>query len=228
MKNLSVAVGNIKANPRMTDGQVRQDIVRLAALGADVTVGAEIDYPYSRKTWVGVFRRGNRKTYNISCECPISTDLPVRWSWITRLHGGVAKVTPARFNSGLRLKGSPAVLVIGKHPVSGAFRTRFTTAQKLRQRLFGTDLAATQRRIERAVKHGVSVVVAGDLNTIKAPAYHPDQIVAAHAGLIWVIVVPAPQVNVRVGATQVVGARVLHTDHPFVEVGLRFLKGAVS
>ena len=43
--HISVAVANIKGNPKMTTEQATDDITYLFALHADITTAVEIDHP---------------------------------------------------------------------------------------------------------------------------------------------------------------------------------------
>jgi hypothetical protein len=60
------------------------------------------------------------------------------------------------------------------------------------------DPRCSGRRLERARTRGVTSIVAADLGGA-LPAYHPEQLVAAHHGSLWIVVVPAPGVDVAIG-----------------------------
>lgn len=81
------------------------------------------------------------------------------------------------WTAAVRLAASPATQVLGPH-LSG-------------------------RRLERSRARGVTSIVAGALGG-RPPAYHPEQLVAAHHGDLWIVVVPAPGVDVIVGREQLV------------------------
>ncbi|QWF22519.1 hypothetical protein KM427_01865 [Nocardioides sp. LMS-CY] len=74
------------------------------------------------------------------------------------------------------------------------------------------------RRVERARARGVTSVVAAEVGAC-APAYHPEQLVAAHRGSLWVAVVPAPGIDVVVGPELLVPAGELHAG-PVLAVDL--------
>lgn len=221
---LSVAVANIKGNPLMSQHDVDHDVRLVAGLGADVTTFAEI----KRARYKRAVKEGFDHVYNLRTEIPTATDLPVIRSWVTKLYDGVARVTPSRYNAGVRLDTSVPVLMIAKHPVSGSYRTgkaaASTVGLAIRKRLFALDTRRTRNRVARANRKGVTVIVAGDLNTLSAPLYSRHQRVALRMGLLWVIVCPARGVKVAVGTPKIINTREhggpLFTDHPAGKVGI--------
>lgn len=235
MFTATFGVANICGNPRMpsslTDKHrhwVDEDLAKLAGLGADVTGAVEIDHPDYRRLFKETFTRKGQRVYNLAeSESPLATSLAVRRTWIRKLHDGVARVTPARKNAYTRLDEiAEPVLVIVKHPVSGAFRKAPTFRQRLRRRLWMDDQQITTRRINRAHRNGVNVVVLTDANTVHEPRYHHSQIVANHKGLMWILVCPAPNTHVDVSHVRSIPTSQLHTDHPMLAATLTFTRRA--
>src|SRR4051812_1537617 len=54
----------------------------------------------------------------------------------------------------------------------------------------------SNRRIARCRDRGVTSIIAGELGE-RTPTYHPDQVVVAHVGTAGIVVVPAPDVELR-------------------------------
>lgn len=221
--------GNVCNNPLMSQRQVDADVRRLVALDGDVTCAVEIRPSRYKRAFRERFTAAGRQIYNLDSEAPIATALPVRRSVVRHLYAGVAKITPGRVNSTVRLEGAP-VLVLGKHPVSGANRrgprAAATFGMAVRRRLFALDTALTARRVRMAQAHGVNVVILGDLNDMRAPDYSPDQVVAARRGLMFVIAIPAPGFKVALGREVFVPRSQLHTDHAFTGRAVTFLEAA--
>lgn len=214
---VTYAVGNIMGRPVMSNTAVREDITALARMSADVTGAVEIRRPNYKRIFQGIFAARGQRSYNLSTsETPLATHLPVRRSWVTTLHKGFAKVTPARKNAGVRLALPVPTLVIVKHTVSGATREGGVYRKALRRRLLALDTRLTRARVARANRKGITVIIMGDLNSIDQIHYSHTQRWAHHVGLMHIIVCRAPHVAVRVSNRQMISPLMLHTDHPFI------------
>lgn len=232
--DLTVLVGNIRQNPRMPQPDVEHDITALAGLAPDtrglVVVGTEIKPRRYKRAWRRIMRSsaGLRSWLLATGETPVSTALPVSRALRDRLHRGVARVTPARSNAIVQLATPVRVDVIGKHTVSGAWRkganARRTTRIDLRRHLWLVDTRLTAARVRRRRRRGVSTLIVGDLNTLHAPSYHPDQVVLAHHGLMWALLVPAAGVHVHLGQDLEIPESLLNTDHPVIGRALTLIQ----
>jgi hypothetical protein len=67
----------------------------------------------------------------------------------------------------------------------------------------------TGRRLERSRVRGVTSIVAAEVDGCP-PAFHPQQVVAARHGSLWIVVVPAPGVEVVTGRALLVPPAELH------------------
>lgn len=225
---LMFAAGNVCNNPLMPQAHVIHDCARLASIGADVTCAVEIRPRRYKHAFSSMMSRAGNRVYNLGSEAPIAAKVPVRRSAIRKLYDGVARVTPGRVNSVLRLEVEPPVLVLGKHPVSGAYRRGTAAARTfgmpIRRRLFALDRVLTARRVARAHKRGLNVVILGDLNALAAPSYNARQVLASRRGLIYVIACPAPGYGVHLGREAHVPLNLVFTDHPFIGREIAFLR----
>ncbi|MDF1604637.1 hypothetical protein [Nocardioides sp. YIM 152315] len=69
--------------------------------------------------------------------------------------------------------------------------------------------SVSRRRLDRARSRGVTSIIAADLGGC-APAYHPGQLAVAHHGSLWIVVVPAADVDVVVARELIVPPADLH------------------
>lgn len=217
-------VGNIMGLPLMSQEAVAEDVKKLFGMGGDVTSAVEIDHPYYKAEFSTEAHRRHQAVFNILCECATGTHESVTHSWIRKVHKGYAKVTPGRVNAGVHLATSAKVLVLTKHPVSGANRRGAAAEQTynmpLRKRLWRVDVARTSALVAARRLRGTTTVILGDLNNIRETKYSKAQIVAVHEGLMWIIVVPGRGSTVQVMGTDSL-KKGLHTDHAFLSARIR-------
>lgn len=78
-------------------------------------------------------------------------------------------------------------------------------------------------KVETLMSAGWSGTIAGDGNDVRVFRFSERQVVAAHAGLMWVVSFPAPGKVVRVRDVRV--NRSNRGDHPVVAADVTFTKG---
>ena len=213
MHVVSIAVAPSKQNPAheaVTPSQLAADLdAAWDHFDPDILVGTEIQRRRYRPIWRRVARAHNARSYGLGQDTPIASRLRVAWARVRTLHRGLARATPARKNVTVKLRGMP-VLVIAKHATATGPRLPFLPA---RLRLWATDAAKTRRRIARARRHGRTVIVAGDPNVTEPPNYGPGELIAARAGVIWILVYPAPGHDVQIRRRPSIPASERHADH---------------
>ena len=84
-------------------------------------------------------------------------------------------------------------------------------------------LERVRAKVELLVGNGWSGTLAGDGNDVRVFDFHDRQVVAAHAGLMWVVALPAYGKYVKVRDVRV--TRKNHGDHPIVAADVSFTKG---
>lgn len=218
--HLSVGAFPNRQNPPLPVAATEADLEQAwTIIDPDVAAGTEFsDRPY-RRPWVQAARRHEAKTYGRGQDTPIASRLPVKWSFVKTLHDGLARVTPARKNVGVRLADMP-VLVIAKHTVSNAYPAEHPkhpiVGLAARLRFWLTDAAKTRRRIARANRNGLTVLVIGDLNIFKMPGYGPNEQVLVRDGLMWVLGYPAPGHEITAHPGPRIGTSARFADHPAI------------
>lgn len=226
MTRLTVVLANIKSVPRMDAEQVDSDITdlfRLAnAKGADAVFGAEIAFANYRRSWRKHGKAQGFKPYGLPRECPVSLRRGGPVKAISRLlSNGVAKVSPNRYATVVKIKDGSRVTYIATHTVSRWQEyARADATHSIRMRLWGDEYSRLKRRIKRLHRKGWTVVIGGDLNALTAVEWHADQVQVLPvtgsnlARMMQLAVIPAAGVTVTPVKHGSHHAG-LHTDHPF-------------
>lgn len=223
--NVSVAVGNIRGNPVMRQRKVLEDSFRLCAM-AQVVLAVEIKLArYNR-----AFRRAaNKENQRVFFERRASqVAVPARWGTalktaqhvLTKGAGWIPQ--PARDLNLVFHEETKTVYGVA-HLTNGAWNRKRKPFKKARQRRWIRQEMRIQQIVEALHQEGWTVVIGGDMNTGPLRPrvnFHRNQETVMHAGLMWLVVIPAP--GVQVIETRERKVDDIHTDHPFIRAKLTF------
>lgn len=218
-----MAVGNVRGNPLMRQRLVREDCRALMGL-ADVAMAVEIRVPrYNRAFRRAAAAEGKRPYFERSAN---QVAAPRGWG---QLHGqrhvltkGAAWIPQPKREACVLLDPAEKVAYVAVHMTNGAWNRKRKPFKRARQRRWLVQECGVSRLVADLVAEGYTVIVGGDLNTgplRPSASFHPRQRVAARAGLMWALVVPADGAEARVAERRVV--RDVNTDHPFLRVKIR-------
>ena len=162
---------NVKNNPEMPQGKVRHDVRRAATQGSLIgwnEIGPDRYFKAIRnlgKEWGHYMpKHGNYRIPN-----PISwkkSEWELKGSGFMKTHGGMAKVSPARYITWAKLKhkdSDQTVVRINTHLVSGAWSGKKPTTE-WRRKQWNTHMDKLSKLVERFEKQGHTVIVGGDFN----------------------------------------------------------------
>lgn len=227
--SVSVAVGNIKGNPLMSQPKVRSDAHVLSAL-AEVVLAVEIKIARYNRAMYHAAKAHAQKVYFEKHPNQISA--PEAWTKTHKKHHRLSKGDATIPNPGRELdilfddetKTAYGVM----HLTNGAWNPKRKPRKKARQKLWLKQVAEARKIIAHLHSLGWTVVVGGDFNTgpmMPHVELHADQQVVNRAGLMWLVVIPAEGVTVKVFG-KVTKTRGLYTDHPFIRATLQFEQAA--
>lgn len=225
---MRVAVGNIKNRPVMPQRHVRADIKDLMRLGDTIVLGCELGPARYDRAWRWRAGQHNFRSYFKSKSLAISI-LRDRFKIHARrshlLHRGRRRTSPRRwvcevkaYDSIVRCEESIQVT----HYVSGAWNDKKKRNKRWRQIMWKRGVNKHRALVAHRYEQGRNQIIGGDVNRLRAPNLHPDQVVIADAGLMSLIVVPAPGWKVVVYSSgKMVG---INSDHPFIYADFTFVK----
>lgn len=223
MARITVTTANICGNPMRPKWAVRKRMRRALAQSGAV-FGQEIARSnrwrrgnYNR-AWRAVAAVFGKVTLGGRREVPIS--VPKGWEILAHrviaVHGGKARVSPARYITVVRCRVSGFVVsFVNCHPVSkprpGVPYSRW------RMNRWDAYHARLRRVVAKELEHADAVVAGGDMNKHRAsiPTIHPEQRVLISAGLDHLWGIPAPGIQVAVTHRRRIG-RTLLMDHPIL------------
>lgn len=225
MSRHAIILANIKSVPRMPTGDVDSDIAALFKLAetkdAGAVFGAEIAFADYRHSWRKHAEASGYSSHGAKRECPIAVKAAHVHAVVRLLSTGIAKVTPNRYATVVKIRDGSRIAYIATHTVSRwQDYARADSTHGLRKRLANREIRKIARRIARLHAHGWTVVVGGDLNALTAVEWHPDQVQVLPvtgsnlARMMQLAVIPAPGVTVTPVSHGNHHAG-LHTDHPF-------------
>ncbi|WP_300680773.1 hypothetical protein [Nocardioides sp.] len=244
---LTIALGNIRSNPRMSKANEIRATEALAdfatTIGAWIVLGCEIAYPRMRRIWRRTFagwthagdRPGSENVISISTPATASRAqsqvgrVAVRW-----LSQGRKGITPTRktTETDLTIDGL-RVRVIATHIVSwwqAYARKKAGASWTLRAGIARRTIRRLAKRVADAHTAGIDVVIiGGDLNALDNVEITAGQVQllgtqksGGNLGtMMQAAAFPAPGVQIA-GVTPYVRAAVA-TDHPFRGVALQVI-----
>ena len=225
---VDVAVGNIQGLPLMPQKDVRTDMTLLFSLGV-VIMACEVKVSRYNRAFREIAQGLNRRVFFEKYEVQIA--LPHSWNAVCRtyrLSRGLVRINPARWFNAVFCMETKTIYVT-THFTNAAWNDKPKRRKAWRKRTWLRQESAARALIKGWTDAGWNVVVAGDLNTgthMPNVDFHPDQVTAARAGLMHLIVIPAPGNEAVVKDEQVIPNRRTKGDHPLVRASVGFRKAA--
>lgn len=227
-KMVGVAAGNIQNRPLMRQEDVRADTALLFSLGV-VILACEVKIARYNRAFRRIAHRVGLKVYFE--RRAVQAAVPREWNSVGRAHRlsrGLAGINPARwFNAIFEMEAK--TVYVATHFTNGAWNDKPKRRKAWRRWVWRLQERRARALIAGWVAAGWNVVVGGDLNTGRyrnTVDFHPDQVVAVHAGLMWIVAIPAEGREVVVRHRRITPNKRTKGDHPFVSAAIGFRRAA--